>query len=167
MVVSLGRWWRCVTCWRVVTLVLVALPQVLYADFPELPHSDAGTDHSEATVVVSETVAGADYPQARPLLEQLLVFVAESGLVMLIPAVVFALPRRHVRRGTRWAAVILAVLGTVDGYLGMKALEHNDTAGWDLLLPSPFYLLAAGALVLSQRQHRPEAPETANSAPTK
>ncbi|MFI6222935.1 hypothetical protein ACIBEH_20445 [Nocardia salmonicida] len=162
MVVSLGRWWRCVTCWRVVTLVLVAFPRVLYAHFPELPDSDAEADHSEATVVVSETVVGVSSPTT-PLLEQLLVFVTESGLVVLLPAVVFALPRRQVRRRTRWAAGILAVLGTVDGYLGMKALEHNDTAGWDLLIPSPFYLLAAGALVLSQRQHRPEASEPATS----
>ncbi|MFI7529037.1 hypothetical protein [Nocardia salmonicida] len=163
MMVSLERWWRCVTWWRVAALALVALPRVLYAHFPELPDSDAGADHSEAAVVVSETVVGMGYLPARPLLEQLLVFVTESGLVVLLPAVVFALPRRHVRRGTRWAAGILAVLGTVDGYLGMKALEHNDTAGWDLLIPSPFYLLAAGALVLSQRQHRPEASEPATS----
>ncbi|MEV0762210.1 hypothetical protein [Nocardia sp. NPDC050435] len=160
MVVSLGRWWRGVTCWRVVSLVLVALPRVLDTRFPVLSGSDAGADRSETAVVLSETVVGVGYPPARPLVEQLLVFVAESGLVVLVPAVVFALPRRCVRAGTRWAAAILAVLGTVDGYLGLKALEHNDTAGWDLLLPSPFYLLAAGALVLSQRQHRPKEPAT-------
>ncbi|WP_378736716.1 hypothetical protein [Nocardia brasiliensis] len=163
MMVSLGRWWRCVTCWRVVALVLVALPRVLHAHFPELPDSDAGAIHSEDTAVLTQTLVEVGYLPARPLLEQWLVFVAESGLVVLLPAVVFALPRRHVRRGTRWAAGILAVLGTVDGYLGMKTLEHNDTAGWDLLIPSPFYLLAAGALVLSQRQHRPETSEPATS----
>ncbi|WP_378741408.1 hypothetical protein [Nocardia brasiliensis] len=168
MMVSLGRWWRCVACWRVVTLMLVALPQVLTADFPELPDSDAkaihdaGAIHSDAGGDHVEVVA-MGYLPLPPLLEQWLVFVAESGLVVLLPAVVFAMPRRHVRLGTRWAAGILAVLGTVDGYLGMKALEHNDTAGWDLLLLSPFYLLAAGALVLSQRQHRPETGEPATS----
>lgn len=160
--VSLGRWWRCVTCWRVLTLVLVALPQVLTADFPELPDSDAGAIHSDAEAIHFKAI-GVAYLPTRPLLEQWLVYVAESGLVVLLPAVVFALPRRHYRLGTRWAAGILAVLGAVDGYLGMKALEHNDTAGWDLLLLSPFYLLAAGALVLSERQHRPETSEPATS----
>ncbi len=147
--VSLGRWWRSVTCWRVLALVLVALPQVLSAHFPELPDSDAGAIHSEATVF-------AAYLSPPPLLEQWLEYVAESGLVVLLLAVVFVLPRRYARLGTRWAAGSLAVLGAVDGYLGMSALEHSATAGSGLLFMSPFYLLAAGALVQSERQHRPE-----------
>ncbi|WP_234390864.1 hypothetical protein [Nocardia suismassiliense] len=144
------------TCWRVLTLVLVALPQVLSAHFPELPDSDAGAIHSEDI--------GVAYLSSPPLLEQWLEYVAESGLVVLLPAVVFVLPRRYARRGTRWAAGILAVLGAADGYLGKSALEHNATAGSGVLLfMSPFYLLAAGALVLSERQHRPETSEPATS----
>ncbi|MCM6778848.1 hypothetical protein NDR87_35780 [Nocardia sp. CDC159] len=161
MMVSLGRWWRSVTCWRVLTLVLVALPQVLTAHFPELPDSDAGAIHDEAVVAVEKLYEVTYTPP--PLLEQWLEYVAESGLVVLLPAVVFVLPRRYARPGTRWAAGILAVLGAVDGYLGMSALEHNDTAGSSLLFLSPFYLLAAGALVLSERQHRPETSEPATS----
>ncbi|MFF0497864.1 hypothetical protein ACFYU5_15760 [Nocardia aobensis] len=150
--VSMGRWWRSVTCWRVLTLVLVALPKVLTAHFPELPDSDVGPIHSEATDLVSAVSMSPP-----PLLEQWLEFVAESGLVVLLPAVVFVLPRRYARLGTRWAAGILAVLGAVGGYLGMSA---PVTAVSGLLFLSPFYLLAAGALVLSERQHRPEASES-------
>lgn len=156
--VSLGRWWRSVTCWRMLTLVLVVLPQVLNAHFPELPDSDAGASHSEVT-----DFAVASYMSSPPLLEQWVEFVAESGLVVLLPAVVFVLPRRYARVGTRWAAGILAVLGAVGGYLEMSVLEQGTTAvsGW--LFMSPVYLLAAGALVLSERQHRPETSEPATS----
>ncbi len=157
MMVSLGRWWRSVTCWRVLTLVLVALPQMLNAHFPELPDSDARAIHDEAIVF------GAASLSQPPLFEQWLEYVAESGLVVLLPAVVFALPRRYVGLGTRWAAGILAVLGAVGGYLEMSALEHRATAGSGLLFMSPFYLLAAGALVLSERQHRPGTGEPATS----
>lgn len=158
MMVSLGRWWRSVTSWRVLTLVLVALPQVLTAHFPELPDSDAGAIHDEA--FVSEVVSLSP----PPLHEQWLEYVAESGLVVLLPAVAFVLPRRYARPGTRWAAGILALLGAVGGYLGpVRWLEHGDPAGSSLLFLSPFYLLAAGALVLSERQHRPETGEPATS----
>ncbi|MGY2061698.1 hypothetical protein ACW9HQ_43065, partial [Nocardia gipuzkoensis] len=154
---SLGRWWRSVTCWRLLTLVLVAFPQMLYAHFPELPDSDTEAIHAEATVA---EVVSLSPP---PLLEQWLEFVAESGLAVLLLAVVFVLPHKHVRTGIRWAAGILAVLGAVDGYLGKTALEHNATTASGLLFISPFYLLAAGALVLSERQHRPETSEPATS----
>ncbi|MEV6557416.1 hypothetical protein AB0M22_16990 [Nocardia sp. NPDC051756] len=157
MMVSLGRWWRSVTCWRVLTLVLVALPQVLNAHFPELPDSDAGAIHSEAPDF------GVAYGLRPPLLEQWLEYVAESGLVVLLPAVVFVLPRRYARLGTRWAAGILAALGAVGGYLGMSSLEYGATPVSGLLFMSPFYLLAAGALVLSERQHRLETSEPATS----
>ncbi|MFI6173234.1 hypothetical protein ACIBCN_41095 [Nocardia sp. NPDC051052] len=149
MMVSLRRWWRSVTCWRVLTLVLVALPQVLNTNFPELPGSDAGAIHSEAT---GFEVAAVSLPSP-PLLEQWLEYVADSGLVVLLPAVVFVLPRSYARLGTRWAASILAALGAVGG---MSVLEHSATEVSGLLFMSPFYLLAAGALVLSARQRRPE-----------
>ncbi|QBS44381.1 hypothetical protein [Nocardia sp. CS682] len=159
MMVSLGRWRRSVTCWRVLTLVLVALPRVLDVPFPELPDSDAGAIHSESTAF---DVAAYSL-SSPPLLEQWLEYVAESGLVVLLPAVVFVLPRRYARLGTRWAAAILAVLGAVGGYLGMSSLEYGATPVSGLLFLSPFYLLAAGALVLSERQHRPETSEPATS----
>ncbi|MFI9401321.1 hypothetical protein [Nocardia sp. NPDC052316] len=153
--VSMGRWWRSVACWRVLTLVLVALPQVLTAHFPELPDSDAGAIHSDFSEVISMSPP--------PLLEQWLEYVAEAGLVVLLPAVAFVLPRRYARLGTRCAAGILAALGTVGGYLGMSSLEYGATPVSGLLFMSPVYLLAAGALVLSERQHRPEASEPATS----
>ncbi len=154
--VSLGRWWRSVTCWRVLTLVLVALPKVVNTQFPELPDSDAWAIDS------GDTAFGV-YLSPPPLLEQWLEYVAESGLVVLLPAVVFVLPRRYSRLGTRWATGILAVLGAVGGYLGMSSLEHSATPVSGLLFMSPFYLLAAGAIVLSERQHRPETSEPATS----
>ncbi|MFG1793173.1 hypothetical protein [Nocardia sp. NPDC049149] len=161
--VSPGRWWRSVTCWRVLTLVLVALPQVLNAHFPELPDSDAGAIHGESRAFESAAIVFRAVGDQPPLLEQWLEYVAESGLVVLLPAVVFVLPRRYARLGTRWAAGILAVLGAVGGYLGMSSLEYGATPVSGLLFLSPFYLLAAGALVLSERQHRPEASGPATS----
>ncbi|GAB2663091.1 hypothetical protein [Nocardia goodfellowii] len=145
------------TFWRVLTLILVALPQVLNTPFPDLPDSDAGGIRDQAMVF------RAAYLSSPPLLEQWLEYLAESGLVVLLPAVVFVLPRRYAWRGTRWAAGILAVFGAVEGYLGMSALEHGTTVGSSLLFMSPFYLLAAGALLLSERQHRPETSEPATS----
>ncbi|MFE9577329.1 hypothetical protein ACFYO1_13145 [Nocardia sp. NPDC006044] len=159
MMVSLRQWWRSVTYCRVLTLVLVALPQVLNTNFPELPDSDAGAIHGESTAFD----VGAYSLSPPPLLEQWLEYAAKSGLVVLLPAVAFVLPRRYARLGTRWAAGILAALGAVGGYLGMSSLEYGATPVSGLLLMSPFYLLAAGALVLSERQHRPEASEPATS----
>ncbi|WP_280266915.1 hypothetical protein [Nocardia wallacei] len=155
MVMWFGRWRRSVTFWRVAALVLVALPQLFDSRLPELPDRDAEMSRGEAVTF------GVAYLPPPPLPEQWLEYVAESGLVVLLTAVVLVLPHRYARTGTRWAAAVLAVLGAVDGYLGMSAPQGSGTVGSGLLLfISPFYLLAAGALVLSERQRRPEPSES-------
>ncbi|WP_024803176.1 hypothetical protein [Nocardia sp. BMG51109] len=146
-----GHWRRSVTFWRVSALVLVALPQVLDARFPE--SEDAEAVHGDVAMF------GVAYLSPPPLPEQWLEYVAESGLAVLLPAVALVLPHRYARTGILWAAGVLAALGVAGGYLGLSALQNGTGGSGFLLFMSLFYLPAASALALSERANRPAPSE--------
>ncbi|GAA3466113.1 hypothetical protein [Nonomuraea roseola] len=142
------RWRRSPAFWRVLTLVLAALPQLINTEYPFAGVPQA--DHSEeSTLVGAATVAvGA----ASPLSHRLLEYVLDSGLVLLVAAIVLVLPREHLRRVTPCAAGALALFGLIVGYVAMSALESSNLSVGYLLLLSPFYLLAAVTLVVGERR---------------
>ncbi|GAB2686568.1 hypothetical protein [Nocardia thraciensis] len=145
------RWWRSAAFWRVSALVVAGLAQVLNTRFPSEPDVEAWTTDATSGFEMSVAV-GIRQP---PLLDQWLEYATESGLAVLLPAVAFLLPRGYVRRGVLGSAALLAVLGVVDGYVGKAAVEASDATGSEaLFFLSPFYLLAAVALVMSERRTR-------------
>ncbi|HUR03635.1 MAG TPA: hypothetical protein VM347_13920 [Nonomuraea sp.] len=95
---------------------------------------------------------------AEPLSRRLLDYVLDSGLVLLVVAVVLVLPREHIRRATPFAAGALALFGLGLGYDGMSGLESSDLSVGYLLFLSPFYLLAALTLVIAERRTLPAEP---------
>ncbi|RDI44495.1 hypothetical protein DFR68_117112 [Nocardia mexicana] len=150
------RWRRSVTFWRVSALVMVGLAQVLNTRYPSVPDVEAWA--GDATSHFVSVAVGLEAP---PLLDQWLEYATESGLALLLPAVAFLLPRRYARRGVLWSAALLAVLGVVDGYIGKAAIEASEATGSEsLFFLSPFYLLAAGALVMSERHTRNASSES-------
>ncbi|MEU4701182.1 hypothetical protein [Nonomuraea dietziae] len=140
------RWRRSPAFWRVLTLVLAALPQLVTTEYPFAGAPQA--DHSEESVLAVAMAVGA----ASPLSHRLLEYVLESGLVLLVAAIVLVLPREHRRRATPCAAGALALFGLILGYVAMTALESSDLSVGYLLLLSPFYLLAAASLVVGERR---------------
>jgi hypothetical protein len=146
----LRRWRRSATFWRVAALILVGLPQLAGRPLPDLgPDSaDPGVVTSQATVVIGGS---------RPPGEEFIGYLTGSGALLLLLAVVCALPRGRARRVVPWVAGIVAALGLGIGYVAMSGIDHNETAGaglGGLLFLSPCYLLAAAALVLSERAAR-------------
>ncbi|GAA2696369.1 hypothetical protein [Nonomuraea recticatena] len=140
------RWRRSPAFWRVLTLVLVALPQLVITEYPFAGAPQV--DHSEESALVVAVAVGA----ASPLSHRLLEYVLDSGLVLLVAAIVLVLPREHLRRATPCAAGALALFGLILGYIAMTALESSDLSVGSLLLLSPFYLLAAAGLVVGERR---------------
>ncbi|MBF6172295.1 hypothetical protein [Nocardia blacklockiae] len=137
--------------WRVCTLVLAVLPQGLDTSVPDLVADDV--EPFEGDVMIAQTVLLSSPPWP----EQWLEYLTESGLAVLVPAVALVLPVKYARIGTRWAALLLAALGVADGYLGLSALQSSTGGGESsvLLFMSPFYVLAAVTLVVSERVNRP------------
>ncbi len=148
-----GLWRPTVTFWRVATLVLVALPQLLDTRIPDLWNGAAEPVHDDTATVMAVT-----YLSSPPLPEQWLEYLTESGLAVLVPAIALVLPSSYARTGTLWAAGILAALGLADGYIGMSALEGTG-GSTTLLFMSPCYLLAAITLGLSARSAHTEPSE--------
>ncbi|MEU4550013.1 hypothetical protein [Nonomuraea dietziae] len=128
------------------TLVLAALPQLINTEYPFAGVPQAR--HSEEGTLVATAVAGAVSPLSHRLLE----YVLDSGLVLLMAAIVLVLPREHLRRATPCAAGALALFGLALGYVAMSALESSNLSVGYLLLLSPFYLLAAATLVVGERR---------------
>ncbi|GAA2796719.1 hypothetical protein [Nonomuraea dietziae] len=139
------RWKRSPAFWRVLTLVLAALPQLIATEYPFAGAPQA--DHSEESALAVAVAVGAS-----PLSHRLLEYVLDSGLVLLVAAIVLVLPREHRRRATPCAAGALALFGLILGYVAMTALESSDLSVGYLLLLSPFYLLAAASLVVGERR---------------
>lgn len=153
------RWRETPAFWRVLTLVLAGLPQLLSTEHPFVGTDPA--DHGEevgrapadtATVVMIAT-------SRSPLALRLLEYALESGLVLLLAAVVLVLPGERGRRVRSGAAAALAVLGLALGYAGMSALDSSDLSMGYLLVLSPFYLLAAVTLVIAERRTAPRQAE--------
>ncbi|MEV2269232.1 hypothetical protein [Nonomuraea africana] len=145
----LSRWRRSAAFWRVLTLVLAGLPQLLNAPFPDLP--DLGAERTDVDLTIATVSTGIVVRHHSPL-EQWLEFILESGLVVLLPAAVFALPRAYGRQVAPWVSGGLVLLGSVIGYIGISALEDGGIAGLAyLLFLSPFYVLAGAALFKSER----------------
>ncbi|MEU4332234.1 hypothetical protein [Nonomuraea dietziae] len=140
------RWRRSPAFWRVLPLVLAALPQLVTTEYPFAGAPQAG--HGEESVLAVAMAVGA----ASPLSHRLLEYVLESGLVLLVAAIVLVLPREHRRRATPCTAGALALFGLILGYVAMTALESSDLSVGYLLLLSPFYLLAAASLVVGERR---------------
>ncbi|MFI6743530.1 hypothetical protein ACIBI9_62590 [Nonomuraea sp. NPDC050451] len=128
------------------TLILAGIPQLLSTEYPFVgEEGDRMYADAEAITVVATTHL--------PLAPRLLEYALNSGLVLLLAAIVFVLPRGHRRRITPWTAGALALFGLILGYAGMSALESSDNLSMGyLLLLSPFYLLAAVTLVIGERQ---------------
>ncbi|NRQ32793.1 hypothetical protein HII36_13220 [Nonomuraea sp. NN258] len=151
------RWdrWRSATSLRLLALALAALPRLLDLRLPSPPMAEDEWEH--AFVVGSVQVADGYFDP--PLAQQWFEFVGSSGLVVLVLAVVFALPDRHTRPATRWAAGLLAAYGVISGWVGMSALEHADSAGMgEQFFLAPFYFLSALALLASLRVARRTTP---------
>jgi hypothetical protein len=142
------RWRRSPAFWRVLTLALAALPQLVSTEYPFAGAPQA--DHSEESfrAVAVAVAVGA----ASPLSHRLLEYVLDSGLVLLVAAIVLVLPPEHRRRATPCAAGALALFGLILGYVAMSALESSNLSVGYLLLLSPFYLLAAASLVVGERR---------------
>ncbi|MER7506633.1 hypothetical protein AB0L05_40100 [Nonomuraea pusilla] len=112
--------------------------------------ADYGEEGSlaRADTAIAVTVSAPAYS---PVALRLLEYALDSGLVLLLVAIVFVLPRERGRRVTPWTAGGLALFGLVLGYAGMSALESSKLSVGYLLLVSPFYLLAAVTLAIGER----------------
>lgn len=146
------QWGRSPAFWRVLTLVLAGLPQLINTEYPfQAVHGEEGIPHFGG-------MATALLVDAEPLSHRLLEYILDSGLVLLVVAIVLVLPREHIRRGTPFAAGALGLFGLGLGYAGMSGLESSDLSVGYLLFLSPFYLLAALTLVIAERRTLPVEP---------
>jgi hypothetical protein len=143
---------------RVLTLVLVGFPQFSTVSFPD-PPSD-GPDPALDAAAAGVAVAG----RIPSIVEQWASFVSGSGLALLLPAIVFALPRRHVGNRGLWAAGALGVVGMSFGYAATSLAETAGEAALPMFL-SICYVLAAGTFFQGERLAlSPEGSQAASGA---
>jgi hypothetical protein len=100
------QWGRSPAFWRVLTLVLAGLPQLINTEYPfQAVHGEEGTPTFGGAAWAPALSMAAEPPSHR-----LLEYVLDSGLVLLVAAIVLVLPREHIRRSTPFAAGALGPL---------------------------------------------------------